>query len=224
MANPFTIASAAYDVGLRSPVALAQATAIALAESGGNERAHNRVPPDDSYGLWQINMYGELGPARRAQFGIASNEALFDIATNAKAMHAISSGGASWRPWTTFQGARYWFFYPAAQGAATAVLAARGAGAAGEAARGIADGVTEPISDVASAAVEAAVGVRKAAAWLSDRNNWFRVAKVIVGASLVAMGVQTLAAVAGGKVYDATAGFLAKPVVGALMGKGKGAK
>lgn len=186
MANPFTIASAAYDAGLRSPVALAQATAIALAESGGNERAHNRVPPDDSYGLWQINMYGDLGPARRTQFGIASNDALFDIATNAKAMAQISSGGTNWRPWTTFQGARYWLVYPAAQAAVMAVLGAKG----GEQ---VAEVAVEPITDTASAVTDAAGKVRQAAAWLSDRNNMFRIAKVVVGVLLVVNGVSVLA-------------------------------
>ena len=183
MANPFTVASAAYDVGIRSPVALAQATAIAFAESGGNERAHNAVAPDDSYGLWQINMYGSLGPQRREQFGITSNEALYDIATNAKAMYAISSQGANWKPWTTFQGARYWLLYPAAQAAATAVLAAKGAGA-------IAEEAIEPITDVAGAAIETAGRARQAAAWLSDRNNWMRIAKVMAGLGLVWVGVQ----------------------------------
>ena len=221
MANPLTIALAAFDAGLRSPVALAQATAIALAESGGNERAHNRIAPDDSYGLWQINMYGELGPARRAQFGISSNDALYDIATNAKAMSAISSGGTNWRPWTTFQGARYWFFYPAAVAAATSALAARGAGAAAEGAQGFAAGVTEPISDVAGAAVEAAVGVRKAAAWLQDRNNWFRVAKVVVGGFLVVNGVAVLAGVAGYGGYSKITGAIARPLLKGITGKGK---
>lgn len=214
MTNPFTVASAAYDAGIRSPVTLAQATAIAFAESGGNERAHNAVPPDDSYGLWQINMYGDLGPARRSQFGLSSNEALYDIATNARAMHAISSQGTNWKPWTTFQGARYWLVYPAAQAAAAAVLAAKGG-------QTIVEEATEPITDVASAAVEAAAGVRKTAAWLSDRNNWFRVAKVVVGALLIINGVTVLAGVAGYGVYAKGAGLVAKPLVKGLIGGGK---
>lgn len=217
MANPFTVASAAYDVGIRSPVTLAQATAIAFAESGGNERAHNAVPPDDSYGLWQINMYGDLGPARRTQFGLSSNDQLYDIATNAKAMYAISSQGTNWKPWTTFQGARYWLVYPAAQAAAAAVLAAKGG-------QIIAEEATEPITDVADAAFEAAAGVRKTAAWLSDRNNWFRVLKVAVGAFLVINGVTVLAGVAGYEGYSKVTGLVAKPIVKGLLGKGKGSE
>lgn len=210
MANPYTIAAAAYDAGIRSPVALAQATAIALAESGGNERAHNAVPPDDSYGLWQINMYGDLGPARRAQLGIGSNEQLYDIATNAKAMYAISSGGTNWGPWTTFQGARYWLAYPPAQAAAAAVLGTKGG-------QIIAEEATEPITDTAAAAVDAAGKLRAAAVWLSDRNNMIRIAKVVVGVLLVANGVSALAVVAGYGTAGKTVGLFAK----SLAGKGK---
>ena len=36
-------------------------TAIALAESGGKSGAHNTTCPDNSYGLWQINMLDEPG-------------------------------------------------------------------------------------------------------------------------------------------------------------------
>jgi hypothetical protein len=213
VANPFTIASAAYDVGIRSPVTLAQATAIALAESGGNERAHNAVPPDDSYGLWQINMLGDLGPARRTQFGLTSNDQLYDIATNAKAMYAISGQGTNWRPWTTFQGARYWLVYPPAQAAATAVITAKGAGQAAQT-------VTEPITDVAGAAVDAAQRAGAASAWLSDRNNWWRIAKVMVGVLLVVQGASALASVAGYEGYSAGAGLLSKPLLKGLV-KGK---
>lgn len=80
--------------------------AIALAESGGNSKSYNPKPPDNSYGLWQINMIGELGPERRKQFGISSNEQLFDPATNVRAAKMIrdSSGLGSW---TTYTGGKY---------------------------------------------------------------------------------------------------------------------
>lgn len=65
--------------------------AIAMAESGGNPRAHNpnAATGDNSYGLWQVNMLGKMGADRRRQFGIGSNEALFDPATNAAAARQI---------------------------------------------------------------------------------------------------------------------------------------
>lgn len=72
--------------------------AIAMAESSGNSSAHNKVPPDNSYGLWQINMIGALGPERRAQLGLSRNEQLFDPATNARAAKVIfdSQGLGAW--------------------------------------------------------------------------------------------------------------------------------
>lgn len=77
-------------------------TAIALAESGGNPAITNMKPPDGSYGLWQINMYGSLGPSRRAQFGLASNDDLKDPATNARAAYWIwlHQGYAAWGAYT----------------------------------------------------------------------------------------------------------------------------
>jgi hypothetical protein len=69
----------AYAIGAGFPPQTAVTmTAIALRESSGQTDAYNGTPPDDSYGLWQINMIGNLGPARRAQFGISDNSELFD--------------------------------------------------------------------------------------------------------------------------------------------------
>lgn len=88
---------------------LVLAVAVALAETRGHPTAtaHNPVPPDDSYGPWQINMYGSMGPARRKQFGLTSNTDLFNVATNAKAAYAISNGGKNWRPWSTYTSGLY---------------------------------------------------------------------------------------------------------------------
>lgn len=63
--------------------------AIAMAESSGNPNAHNKKRPDNSYGLWQINMIDDLGPERRAALGLKSNEDLFDPKINAKAAKYI---------------------------------------------------------------------------------------------------------------------------------------
>jgi hypothetical protein len=84
------------------------ATAIALAESSGNPRAHNDTPAtgDDSYGLWQINMIGELGPERRQQFGISENEQLFDPATNAHAARIVFKQ-QTFNAWSVFKNERY---------------------------------------------------------------------------------------------------------------------
>lgn len=174
---PPQIATYAYHAGIRDQTDLARAVAIAYAESGGNPRAHNPRAPDDSYGLWQINMRGDLGPARRQQFGIASNDQLYDPATNARAMFAISGGGKNWRPWTTYGGARYLLALPAAQAAAAAIR-----------------GLAPPVQAAADAAEQLdamgsiATSVVAAGMWLSDRTNWARIMKVATGVILLAGG------------------------------------
>ncbi|XVV01507.1 type VII secretion target [Actinosynnema sp. CA-248983] len=104
--SPEQIARHAHDAGFRGED-LTTAVAVALAESGGDPRAHNDVPPDNSYGLWQINMLGALGPARRREFGLESNRELFDPAENAKAANRISGDGRSWTPWSTYTNGAY---------------------------------------------------------------------------------------------------------------------
>ncbi|ONI90305.1 lytic transglycosylase [Saccharothrix sp. ALI-22-I] len=104
--SPERIARYAHDAGFRGQD-LTIAVAVALAESGGDTRAHNATPPDDSYGLWQINMLGSLGPARRREFGLESNRELFDPVENARAANKISGDGRSWTPWTTYTSGAY---------------------------------------------------------------------------------------------------------------------
>jgi hypothetical protein len=82
------VAEVAHDAGFRDQT-LVTMVAIARAESGWDPRAHNPTPPDNSFGLWQINMIGNLGPERRKLFGIDSNDELFDPATNARAAKII---------------------------------------------------------------------------------------------------------------------------------------
>lgn len=92
------------------------AAAVALAESSGNSGAHNDNinTGDNSYGLWQINMLGAMGPERRKQYGLSSNEQLFDPLTNAKAAYRIS-GGSNFGAWTTYTSGKHLKFLPKAQ-------------------------------------------------------------------------------------------------------------
>jgi hypothetical protein len=87
-----------YDVARQAgfPDSVAQQmVAIALRESAGNPQAHNSTPPDDSYGLWQINMYGGLGAARLSQFGLTDPAQLYDPLTNARAAFSLYAGNPS---------------------------------------------------------------------------------------------------------------------------------
>jgi hypothetical protein len=81
--------------------ALRIAFGIIMKESTGRPYAHNQNSNtgDNSYGLFQINMIGSLGPARREQFGLKDNEDLFNPLTNAAVAYIISDGGNDWGPW-----------------------------------------------------------------------------------------------------------------------------
>lgn len=116
------IAAHAYQAGFRGH-ALATAVAVALAESGGNTHAHNGTPPDNSYGLWQINMLGSMGPERRRQFDLEHNSDLFNADKNAKAAYAISHHGKNFGPWSTYTNGAYKKHMKAAEKAAEKVTA-----------------------------------------------------------------------------------------------------
>ena len=100
----------------------AVAASVAMAESGGNSKAHNddsKKPPsqrsgDNSYGLWQINMIDDLGPDRRKQYNLKSNDELFDPLTNAKVAYKMS-GGSNFGAWSTYKHGKHLAFLPSAQ-------------------------------------------------------------------------------------------------------------
>ena len=95
-------------------------TAIALAESSGRPQAFNPRGLDRSYGLFQVNMYGGLGPARMKQFGLKSEKELFDPQTNVRAAKQIlESQGLG--AWSVYKGGQYKQFLPEAQKAVSAL-------------------------------------------------------------------------------------------------------
>lgn len=89
-----------YEAGFRGND-LKEAWAIAMKESTGRPNAYNgnRATGDNSYGIFQINMIGSLGEARREKFNLKSNKELFDPLTNAKIAHYMSRGGEDWSSW-----------------------------------------------------------------------------------------------------------------------------
>lgn len=82
---------------------LRMAWAVVQKESTARPFAHNdnASTGDNSYGLFQINMRGSMGPDRREKYGLSSNDDLFDPLTNAKIGFKMSQGGTAWGPWTT---------------------------------------------------------------------------------------------------------------------------
>jgi hypothetical protein len=92
--------------------------AIALAESGGDVSSWNPHPPDDSYGLWQINYYGNLREERTKSFG-DPKKLLTDPIATARAAVAISGnsplGLHNWSTWlnkdeSSPQSYLYWLY------------------------------------------------------------------------------------------------------------------
>ncbi len=80
---------------------LKTAWAIAMTESNARPKAHNRNSNtgDNSYGLFQINMIGSLGPDRLAKYGLEKNEDLFDPVVNATIAFKMSAGGTDFSAW-----------------------------------------------------------------------------------------------------------------------------
>ena len=81
---------------------------IAGAESSYNPSARNpdASTGDNSYGLFQINMLGDMGPERRQLFGIDSNDQLLDPATNARAAKTIFDR-QGFGAWSVYRSGRY---------------------------------------------------------------------------------------------------------------------
>jgi hypothetical protein len=81
--------------------ALRTAWAIAKRESNGRPLAYNgnRNTGDSSYGIFQINMLGNLGVARKEKFNLKSNALLFDPVINAEITYYMTQGGTNWSAW-----------------------------------------------------------------------------------------------------------------------------
>lgn len=203
------------------------AAAVAMAESGGETTAHNPIPPDDSYGPWQINMRGALGPDRRAKLGITSNSQLYDPATNARAMVMISGGGSNFAAWSTYSSGAYERYLPAGTAVPTMATPAidwndpfglvpkkykdkEPGSPGGDLLNNLGAG-----ADTVSGAVHY---LAKAAGWLSVAANWVRVGYVVGGGVIVVVGLamvvkdQELSAASGqvGKLLGGSAKKIAK--------------
>jgi hypothetical protein len=74
---------------------------IVMRESNARPLAHNgnHRTGDSSYGIFQVNMIGDLGPSRRDKFGLTSNNQLFDPVLNAQVAYLMSRGGEDFGSW-----------------------------------------------------------------------------------------------------------------------------
>jgi hypothetical protein len=80
---------------------LKEAWAIAKKESNGRPFAFNgnHETGDSSYGIFQINMLGMLGPDRRNKYDLDHNADLFNPVVNAQIAFHMSNGGENWSAW-----------------------------------------------------------------------------------------------------------------------------
>jgi hypothetical protein len=206
------VGSYAYKAGVTDVYDLAVAIAVSNLESGFRPNAHAFDSDDDSYGLWQINMRGSMGPERRAKFGLANNEALFDPATNARVMAALSSNGHNFSAWSTFTSG------PAK------VKALQYMGTAGKiaASGGTLGGVAGAAAATAGTLEDIGTATKATYNWVSDRNNWFRVMKVVAGAALLVGGLYLVTRPIVGEQVEKVVGAASK--VASVMPQGKAAK
>ncbi|MFI6653391.1 hypothetical protein ACIBI8_38090, partial [Streptomyces sp. NPDC050529] len=94
-------AQVGYNAGFRGD-GLVTAVAVALAESSCNPSAsnvQNNTPPSTDRGLWQINSYWHAE---------VDDACAYDAQCNANAAFDISSGGANWEPWSTYNQGMHW--------------------------------------------------------------------------------------------------------------------
>lgn len=194
------IAQVAANAGFnKSESMLATATAVALAESSGNTKAVS--PTGCCHGLWQINT--EVHPYTKAQ--------MQDPAQNAAAAFKISGGGTNWKPWTAYTTRMHVPFMLVATSAAKSVRAGTTTGG-----QSLADdivefgdpfGISDPVTEAAVSFFQPITAVKD---WISDRNNIFRIIKVIAGVGLIAIGAVVVAKPLVGNVASGAVGVVAK--------------
>lgn len=87
---------------------LKTAWTIAKAESNGRPQAWNKnaLSGDNSMGVFQINMIGDLGIERVKKFGLDHPRDLLDPVTNAAITYYMSKAGTNWSAWSTYGGKR----------------------------------------------------------------------------------------------------------------------
>jgi murein DD-endopeptidase MepM/ murein hydrolase activator NlpD len=158
---------------------LIRMTAVGMAESSGNPGAVNNNPAtgDLSYGAWQVNMIGNMGPQRRRQFGLASNNDLLELGTNARVAKSIfdSQGITAWGAFTDgryqqYMGqARAAAGMPAVASVGQTVAAAGGTVAASTANQ--AEALQQSIQDLSSQDSRLSKAIEDLTQWLQGLGN-----------------------------------------------------
>lgn len=107
--TPLEIARLAYQAGVRGDENIATAVAVCTEESQRYDQAWNFMEEtgDRSYGLWQINMKGDLLEARLKEYDLDHPSDLYVIGVNARIMASLSKNGTKWTPWGAYTSKRY---------------------------------------------------------------------------------------------------------------------
>lgn len=159
------------------------ATAIALAESGGDIYAYNPKAPDLSYGLMQINMIGDMGPERRKRFGLSKNTDLFNPAVNMRVAKAFKVSRGNWNDWSTYSAGDYKTYWNRARLAA------------GSPNTPLPDGATA-VNASTGGVSGAASSLSKAADFLQQWQTWARLGMIVGGGILILVALSLISGVA----------------------------
>lgn len=162
------------------------ATAIALAESGG-ETTETNTNTDGSIdtGLWQINS------VHRRDHPSWSVSWLKDENNNARAMATVSNGGTNWRPWVAYRTGRYREHLDQVRAAVNAERTEGGGvslpGLPGSPGTGLPGAIESPLE----ALIEVVDILKDVGKWIGNPSNWIRIIQVTGGIvlAIVAAGI-----------------------------------
>lgn len=165
------------------PDQIATATAVALAESGGETTATNRNSNGSTdYGLWQINtIHGQL----------LNQGDKFNPLDNAKmALTVYARAGNKWTPWTVYKSGTYRAQMPTATLAAGNPIPPQGAANAITAENTSTTGPSVAASQ--SSALGSIGSALEAFSILTSGSLWLRVGAFILGSCLIGFSLLRL--------------------------------
>lgn len=192
------VAQLAWDAGWRGKNAQT-AVAIARGESGFDTMNTNFKGLDHSYGLWQINMRNEMGPQRRQQFGLSSNEQLFDPATNARVAYGLWKDRGGFTDWTVYNDRTYTLYLNGAVFAVKQIEQGKKGTdipsydpskiPAGQESFGS----QKVIPDPTAAIKNVADAIKQIGNFINNKENWFRAVAIVGGIVLLILAVTLIA-------------------------------
>lgn len=193
------VAQLAWEAGWRGKDA-ETAVAIARAESQFDTMATRFKGKDQSYGLWQVNMLGAMGPERRQKYNLSSNEQLLDPRTNARVAYAIyKDRGNKFIDWSTYNQRTYLVYLNGAVFAVKQIQQGKtGTEIPSYDAKDVPPGQDTTADkslfpDPLEGVKEIGAAARTFAEFVSNQENWFRAAAVLGGGILIALAVFLLA-------------------------------